>query len=199
MNFTQVPENIQEALQKNAGVILTEFDPKQVINASYIETMRGNIIMATSGGIQFNDEPEFTDSAEGIDNMPTGTMEGMEITGRNVHISGTGKTVSNSNLPYLMGAVDNATEEAGLTVFTPRDELKTTDFKDLWFVCDYGTSGGFIAIHMKNTLNTSGLSVKTNDKEKGELAFDFKAHYSVADTSEVPYKVYVREEAKAGA
>lgn len=199
MNYTQIPININEELQKNAGILLTEFDPKAVIDDSYIESMREKILLATDGGVQFNDEVDYSDSAEGIDNMPTGTMEGMEVDSRNVHIAGTGKTLSKNNIPYLMGAVDHEEEEAGLDVYTPRDDLKVADFKELWYVCDYGVEGGFIAIHMKNTLNTSGLSIKSNNKGKGEMSFDFKAHYSSADTSEVPYKLYIREKAKGAA
>ncbi len=197
LTFTQVPVEVQEALQKNAGILLTEFNPRAVIDATYKSTMRENILLATNGGVQFTDTPEYADGAEGIDNMPTNTAELKEISGREVKCSGTGKSVSSEAMVRLMGAASKETDNTGLTVFTPTDVLGISHFKTLWYVCDYGTKGGFIAIEMKRTLNTDGFSMQTANKDKGDFAFGFVAHYSIDNIDEVPYKIYMRSEALA--
>ena len=206
LEFTKVPADISEALQKNAGVILTEFDPTKVIDDTYRATLKKNILFATNGGVNFTDTPEYTDGADGIDNMPSGTMEMMEISSREVKLSGTAKSVTSDAMLRLMASATKSTykkdsvTDSGLEVFTPTDVLdisaSTSMFKDLWYVCDYGTKGGFIAIYMQNTLNRDGFSIQTQNKDKGEFSFGFQAHYSADDINTVPYKIYKRSIAK---
>mgnify|MGYP003306356532 CR=1 FL=1 len=57
------------------------------------------------------------------------------------------------------------------------------------------SAGGFIAVHMMNTLSTGGLSIQSSKSDKGRFAFEFMAHYSMAVPDTVPFEVYV----KAGA
>ena len=56
-------------------------------------------------------------------------------------------------------------------------------------------NGGFIAIHMFNALSTGGFKLKTADKSKGTMSFEFTGHYSIADQTKVPFEIYI----KAGA
>lgn len=199
LTFTQVPKDVQKALQKNAGVLLTTFDPKTVIDDEYKKTMRENILMATNGGFQFTDSISWKDGADGIDNMPSGTMEMMEVESREVKGSGTGKSVSSDALLRLMATAKKTTDttDTGLEIYTPTDVVDTSMFKELWYVCDYGTEGGFIAIKMMNTLNRDGFSMQTANKDKGDFAFAFQAHYSISDIDTVPYVIYKRDSAKA--
>jgi hypothetical protein len=45
---------------------------------------------------------------------------------------------------------------------------------------------------MMNSLNTGGFSIQSNNREKGEFAFEFTAHYSMQDPDVVPFEVYVK-------
>lgn len=79
---------------------------------------------------------------------------------------------------------------------TPRTELESTDFGNLWWIGDYSdkngaTNGGFIAVHLLNALSTGGLQIKSTDKAKGNFAFTYTAHYSMAAQTTVPFEVYV--------
>lgn len=199
LTFTQVPNDVQKALQKNAGVLLTTFDPTAVIDDTYKKTMRGNILMATNGGFQFTDSISWKDGADGIDNMPAGTMEMMEVESREVKGSGTGKSVSSDALLRLMATAKKTTDttDSELEIYTPTDVVDTSMFEELWYVCDYGTDGGFIAIKMMNTLNRDGFSMQTANKDKGDFAFAFQAHYSIENINTVPYVIYKRDSAKA--
>lgn len=199
LTFTQVPEELQETLQKNAGILLTDFDPKKVIDDAYKAEMRKNILLATNGGVSFKDDISWSDGAEGIDNMPTGTKETLEVESREVKLSGTGKSVSSEAMVRLMATAIKEEEEEGLEVYTPTDVVDISMFETLWYVCDYGTKGGFIAIKMDNTLNRDGFSMQSANKNKGDFAFGFQAHYSIENTDTVPYKIYKRSEAKKAA
>lgn len=177
---TQLPSDIFETIQRNAGVLVREFDVEGwAVNAE-------NIVGATTGGLKFSDVPSYMDFGDDIDNCPKNMMELKQIESREVKVSGTYVAVRADEIKNLAGAAD-ITEGT----ITPRDELKLDDFKTLWFVCDYGKDGA-IALELSNTLNTAGLSLQTTDKGKGQFAFDYTAHYSMTNPSEVPYKIHIK-------
>jgi len=62
MKFTQIPANTFKELQLNAGILLSDFTPAD--GSFDADDMLG----ATSGGVSFTAQAEFTDFAEDIDN-----------------------------------------------------------------------------------------------------------------------------------
>lgn len=184
--FTKIPETAFQQIQLNAGVLLSTFEPTTgTIDVS-------NILGATTGGFQFSDTVTYTDFGEDIDNCPKNMMELKKIDSHEVKASGTYVTVTPAQVKSLIGAADVAD-----TKITPRNDLATTDFTDLWWVGDYSdmngeTNGGFIAIHMMNVLSTGGFKIQTSDKAKGQFAFEYMAHYSIEAQDTVPYEVYVK-------
>ena len=179
---TKLPENVFDHIQRNAGILLSEFDPETKA------ILAANIIGETSEGINFSDTPSYVDYGEDIDNCPKNTMELKEIDSREVKVSGTYVSATAEMIKSLVGAADLDTSKETIT---PRDELKLEDFKSIWFVCEYG-KGGLIAIQLKNMLSTTGFALQTTDKGKGKFAFEYTAHYSLESPDEVPYKVYVK-------
>ena len=192
MKYTQIPADTFSRLQLNAGILLTSFTP------STGEVTSSSIIGATTGGVEFTATPEFEDFGEDIDNCPKNTKELKKLTSWEVTMSGTFVTLDKATVKLLIGAADN--DGTDTTKVIPRADLEDTDFTDLWWVGDYsdtntGTDAGFVAIHMMNALNTGGLQITSSDKAKGQFAFEFTGHVSMATQSVVPFEVYV----KAGA
>ena len=73
----------------------------------------------------------------------------------------------------------------------------TADFENIWFVGDYSdkngeTNGGFVAIKLINALSTGGFQLQTSDKAKGQFAFTFTGHYSIAAQDTVPFEIYIK-------
>lgn len=186
MKFTQIPADTFEQLQLNAGVIASDFTPNTgSLTAS-------NIIGATSGGVNFTSTPTYKDFGEDIDNCPKNTKELKKIDGYDVKLSGTLVTVTAAVAKKLVGAADVATNK-----ITPRADLASTDFADLWWIGDYSdkngaTNGGFVAIHVLDALSTGGFQLQSSDKEKGKFAFEFTGHTSIDTPSVVPFEVYVK-------
>jgi hypothetical protein len=196
MKYTQVAADAFQNLQLNAGMILTEFNPANPGTASAV---KAKALVATSGGATFQANPNYLDFGDDIDNVPANTKQLKRVDYYEPHISGTGKTANATALEYFLGAFTKQTN-SGVTTYTPRTDLVDSDFKDIWWVGDYSdkngdTNGGFIAICLKNALNTGGFQLKSNDNGKGDLAFDFTGHYDITDIDVVPFEVY----AKAGA
>lgn len=186
MDFTKLPENVQNYIQENAGILCTNFTPST-------RAVSG-ILGATTGGINFNENISFLDFGEDIDNCPKNTKELKRVETRDIKVTGTFISATPELVKKLMGAADVDQQNDALIV--PRNQLKTTDFTTLWFVCDYG-QGGYIAIELLNTLSTTGLQIQTSDKAKGQFAFEFTAHTSVNDSETVPYNVNIETEAAA--
>lgn len=189
MKYTQVAADAFRKLQLNAGVLTTEFDPSTGV------LDREKIFAATGGGVSFTAVPEYSDFGEDIDNVPANTMELKRQDSVTVTMSGTAKTVDTATTKRLMGAAD--VDASGKLV--PRADLLIEDFADIWWVGDYsdvnnGNDAGFMAIRLINALNTGGFSMQTNDKGKGDFAFEFTGHYSLEDVSVVPYEVYVKDD-----
>lgn len=186
MKFTKIPESVFSEIQLNAGVLLSSFTPASA------EVSSENIIGATSGGVNFTATPSFTDFGEDIDNCPKNTKELKKLDDWEIKMSGTFVSVSPDSVKKLVGLADVTAEK-----ITPRRDIKSEDFTDMWWVGDYSdkngeTKGGFIAIHMMNTLSTGGFQIQSSDKAKGQFAFEFTAHYSISAQDTVPFEVYVK-------
>lgn len=188
MKYTQIPSTAFQNIQLNAGILTDSFVPSTGVI--------GRLLGATTGGVQFQDNVEYTDFGEDIDNCPKNMMELKKLDSHDVKISGTFVTVDSATAKTLVAAGDVDTLDS--THIIPRNEVLTTDFTDIWWVGDYsdvntGDNAGFIAIHLMNALNTGGFQIQSTDKGKGQFAFEFTGHYSMQNQDAVPYEIYIQQ------
>lgn len=179
--FNKIPLDAFENLGIGAGILLSEFNPASP------SADDENILCASTGGFSFSDVPTFKDMAEDIDNAPKNMKEYMEVDSRTVSLSGTAVSISSDFLRRVM--ITTTSGEA----LTPAHRLDQTMFRDVWWVGEYGTNNGFIAIHLKNALCTSGLSLAVEDNGKAKVSFTLTAHYSAAAQETVPYEIYLTQ------
>lgn len=189
MKFTRIPETTFQKLQLNAGILCSAFDPATG------EVEEEALLGATSGGVSFDATPSYSDFGEDIDNAPVNVKELKRLDSWEVTMSGSFITVDANTAKRLIGAAE--IDASDNTKIVPRADLKDADFADIWWVGDYSdqngdSNGGFVAIHMLNGLNTGGFSMQSNNRGKGEFAFEFMGHYSLEDQSKVPFEVYVK-------
>lgn len=187
MKYTQVASDAFEKLQLNAGILVDSFTPSTATI--------GNIIGATSGGIQFNTNPTYEDFGEDVDNVPANTKQLKRLVSFDPTMSGTLLTVTPAVVKDLIGAAD--VDGTDTTKVIPRSELAYADFKTVWWVGDYsdknsGTNAGFIAIKMSNAINQSGFQIQSGKNAKGQFAFDYHAHYDLESMDTVPFEIYVK-------
>lgn len=187
MKYTQIPANTFKEIQLNAGILVDAFNPTTGVI--------GNLIGATTGGINFTDTMNTTDFGEDIDNCPKNTKELKKLESHEVKMAGTFVTVTPSMARKLAGAADIDSNDS--THIVPRNDILAADFQTIWWIGDYsdentGENAGFVAIKMINALSTGGFQIQSNDKAKGQLAFEFTGHYSINAQSTVPYEIYVR-------
>ena len=191
MKFTQVPTDTFENLVLNAGILVDEFTPSSGVI--------GNILGATTGGIEFSTNPTYTDFGEDIDNMPEGTKQLKRLKSFDPAMSGTFLTVDTTALKSLIGAADIGTSDT--TKVVPRDQLVAADFEDVWWVGDYSDknvddesthTAGYIAIHLMNALNTAGFKITSSKDNKAQMAFEYHGHYDISNISTPAFEIYVK-------
>lgn len=189
MKFTRIPEATFQKLQLNAGILAKNFDP------STGEISEEDLLGATSGGVNFTATPTYSDYGEDIDNAPVNVKELKKLDSWDVKMSGSFVTVDTALALMLIGAADLDKENSALV--KPRNDISSKDFVDLWWIGDYSdkngdTKGGFVAIHMINSLSTGGFQLQSGNREKGQFSFEFTGHYSIEDQSVVPFEVYIK-------
>ena len=186
--YAQLPADFQNAISTTAGVVLSDFDPSGSNTAEAIQT---SVLFATSGGVNVSCKYTFKDYGSDIDNCPKNTKELLDVESVECMLSGTGVTITSEAAKSMLGLADKSTE-ISLDTVTPRINVKTSDFADLWYVCPYGTQGGFVAIKLSNALSDGGLSMQSTDLEKGKFAFSYKGYSSINAPTVVPFTFYLK-------
>lgn len=178
--FTVIPKDTFDGMQLNAGVLLKTFNP-----ASVTAPDDGDIICATTGGINETCVPTYSDLGEDVDNCPVNTKELKHLDSWECKLSFTALGTSPENIKLALGAAD-----VSATKITPRRDLKQTDFSDnLWWVGDR-TDGGCVAICLKNVLSTGGFSLQTTKNGKGQISCELTGHVSINAQDVVPMEFY---------
>lgn len=161
--FSKISQEAFKSMQINAGVVLNKFDPD-----GSTEIQDADIICATSGGITATCKANFTDLGADVDNAQKNTAELMQIEDYECTLAFTALNVTTDVIKLALGAADVSEKKV-----TPRMTLNPTastgDFKDIWLVGDT-IDGGYVAVRLMNALSTGGLTLKTNDKGKGNIA-----------------------------
>lgn len=161
--FTKISAEAFKSMQINAGVVLNKFDP-----TGTTEIQDADIICATSGGVTAECKPNITDLGDDVDNCQKNTAELMQIEDYDCTLAFTALNVTTDVIKLALGAAD-VSEKKVSPRMTLDPTASTGDFKDIWWVGDT-IDGGFVAVKLMNALSTGGLSLKTTDKGKGNIA-----------------------------
>lgn len=180
--FTVIPKSTFDDLQLDAGVVLKSFDPDNVAAPA-----DGDIVTATTGGIQAVCTPTFSDLGEDVDNCPTNTKELKHLDGWTCTLGFTALGTSPSAIKLALGCADIG--ESNTSMITPRANLEQDDFTDLWWVGDRA-DGGCVAVQLKNALSTEGFSLQTTKNGKGQTTVTLTGHISISALDVVPMVFY---------
>lgn len=161
--FSKISQKAFESMQINAGVVLNKFDP-----SGTTEIQDADIVCATSGGITATCKANFTDLGADVDNAQKNTAELMQIEGYDCTLAFTALNVTTDVIKLALGAADVSDKKVAPRMTLDHTE-STGDFKDIWLVGDT-IDDGFVAVRLMNALSTGGLTLKTTDKGKGNIA-----------------------------
>lgn len=192
--FTKVPADLFNKIVVNAGFVTR--------SVNFETGVIGEPISGSTGGFTFNPNVTYSDYGEDVDNCPKNTKELKRIEGYDPTLSGNAVSIDSDFGKLLVGAADvmdlrNAAQPTKL--IRPRMNLDpTSDFPTLYYVGDYSAdnndrTGGGLIIELKNCFNQTGFQLTTTDRGKGQFAYEFHAHSSIATQDEVPYNLYLME------
>lgn len=180
MRFYEIPENAFDGFQVEAGMLLNKFDPETG------DFQNDDILTATTGGVNVVCQAEYSDYGEDVDNCPPNMMELKRLNGWTCTIGTTALGTSARVIRMSLGAADI---EASSGAIVPRQELKMSDFSDLWFV-GQKANGSFLAVQLMNALSTGGFNLQTSKAGKGQIALEITGHVSIKAQNVVPMKFY---------
>lgn len=181
--FTKISNDAFNALQLDAGVLLSSFDPSDPDEPS-----SADIIATTTGGINVTCQAEYSDFAEDVDNAPNNLKEFKHLDGWNCGMSFSSIKFNAANTVWALGAADS-TVATGYTKVTPRRDVAQSDFKDIWWVGDKA-DGGAYAVKLINAISTDGLNIQTTKNGKGTNQFTLTGHPTLANPDVVPMEIY---------
>lgn len=179
---TKISQNTFNELQTDAGVLLRSFNP---LNPSISD---GDIICATTGGINPVCTPTYSDWGDDVDNVPANMKELKHLDSWECTLGFTALNVTKESIRLSLGAADIDGDND--TKIVPRRNLKGTDFADIWWVGDR-SDGGLVAVCLKNALSTSGFSLQTTKNGKGQIAVTLTGHISIEAQDTMPMEFYV--------
>lgn len=183
--FTVIANDAFDALQVDAGVILTNFDPTN----PYVTPSSEDILATTTGGVNPTCVPTFSDYGEDVDNVPNNMMEFKHLDGWEAKMAFSSIKFNAANTKWALGAADTELLSNRVTVVKPRRNVKLTDFQDLWWVGDKA-NGGAYAINLKNALSTGGLNIQSSKNGKGTNQIEVTGHVSINAQDEMPMVIY---------
>ncbi len=181
---TRIRAEAANEMQANAGLLLNEFDIKNPIAPE-----DADIICETTGDFSITCKPTTKDFFEDVNNAPTNTKEGKQITGWECGLGVTALSVSTETLKLSLGAVEVG-EDGG---FHPRTSYKAEDFKSLYWIGDMLDENKLFAVVMDDTVSTGGLSFTATNKGKGQLGLELTPHATAAEPEKVPMAFYILE------
>ena len=191
--FTRISSDAFDALQTDAGVLLTEFDPLN----PYVTPTDEQIVATTTGGINPTCTANYSDFGEDVDNVPNNMMEFKHLDGWDCAMGFTSIKFNAANTVWALGAADKTTLSNGVKKIVPRKNVNLSDFKDLWWVGDKA-DGGAYAVRLMNALSTGGLSIQSTKNGKGQMQQTITGHVSIHDQDTMPMEFYEIPAEEAG-
>ena len=183
--FTRIATDAFDALQTDAGVILTKFDPSDPWKVPADE----DILMTTTGGVNPVATPAFTDYAADVDNAVDNMKEFKRITSWTCSLSCTSIKFNSDNALWALGAAERTYLANGVAKVVPRKDIQQSDFSDIWWVGDKA-NGGAYAIHILNALSTGGLNIQSSKGGKGTSGVTITGHVGLANQDAMPIEIY---------
>ena len=170
-----------KSIPKGSGNILSDFS----LETPKID--KTNVVHATQGGVQITYQNTIEDTLADIDNAPTNTKQGAEVSGTTAAISYTTPNADPKTIQMAVGTADIDQDDP--THVVARLKTVLTDFKPLWWVGPM-TGGGFLVVKSLNALSTGGLNLQTAHRGGGSMQITLTAFSDLKNPDQAPMEFY---------
>lgn len=178
-------------LQLDAGIIVTGLASPENFAG---ELTGATLLGATKGGGSFVVEVEMRNLFEDLDGARGNYKEGNVIDSYNITLTATIAEMTAKNIKLALGAADTTAKQgtgADVDITKARMTINPEDYIDN--VCWLGSLNGSdkpMIIELKNVMNTNGLNFTFEDKGRGTIELELKAHFDTSKPEEVPFAIY---------
>ncbi|WP_050607264.1 hypothetical protein [Clostridium niameyense] len=187
--ITGFNENTAKNLMVDAGAVFVNFD----IEKDTIETAKGKLIGATSGGNEFEAKPKFRQiKVDGVKGKVKGLnlLESWEVKLKTHLLEFKKETFEYA----LAGAkVTDATIQTDKKYkkIEGKNHISESDYIDnITYAGNISGSNEPVIIQIFNALNNEGLKVKTKDADDIVAELEFEGYYSVDKLDNPPFAIY---------
>ena len=180
-NVNVLTEDAFKSIPKGSGNILSSFD----LETPKIDST--NVIHATQGGVNITYQNSYEDTLEEIDNAPTNTKQGAEVSSTTATISYTTPNADPKTIQMAIGTAD--IDSGDSTHVVARLKTALADFKPIWWVGPM-IGGGFLAVKIYNALSTGGLNLQTAHKGGGSMQITLTAFSDLENPEQAPMEFY---------
>lgn len=170
-----------KSIPKGSGNILSDFS----LETPKID--KTNVVHATQGGVKITYQNTIEDTLADIDNAPTNTKQGAEVSGTTATISYTTPNADPKTIQMAVGTADIDPDDP--THVVARLKTVLTDFKPLWWVGPM-TGGGFLVVKIFNALSTGGLDLQTAHSGGGSMQITLTAFSDLENPDQAPMEFY---------
>lgn len=175
---TGLTERTIRNLQLNAGVLLSSYTKGEDITEE-------SILGATRGGGSVVIQPTIRQMA--VDGAPTYTKGLERIDDVTARLQFTMVEFSPTLVKRAIAGASINTGNAD-SVITSIHKVLTNDYQDVWWVGDTSDDKQ-VVVHLKNALNTDGLSLGATNKGEGTYSLNLVAHYEIGQLDTPPYEI----------
>lgn len=170
-----------KSIPKGSGNILSDFS----LETPKID--KTNVVHATQGGVKITYQNTIEDTLADIDNAPTNTKQGAEVSGTTATIGYTTPNADPKTIQMAVGTADIDPDDP--THVVARLKTVLTDFKPLWWVGPM-TGGGFLVVKILNALSTGGLNLQTAHRGGGSMQITLTAFSDLENPDQAPMEFY---------
>lgn len=186
-----------ENLLLDAGAFFIDYDIETDTFDDAVEA--GKLIGATRGGGQFEATPEIRSiEVDGVKGKAKGLQS---IDSWEVKMTANVLEVTKDALAKALTAskVDSTTNEK-YDIIKAKNFIELDDYiENITFVGKKSGTKEPVIIQIYNVLNTTGLTLQTQDKDEAVIAMEFEGHYDDKDLDTPPFAIFYPKNETAGA
>lgn len=187
-SYSGYTEDTAKNLLLDAGAFFIDYD----IDADTFKTAvtAGKLLGATRGGGSFSAVPEIR--AIEIDGIH-GKAKGLQVIDQwEIKMNANVLEVTKEGIAKALTAseVDTTTNET-YDIIKAKNYIELTDyFENVTYVGKISGSGEPLIIQIYNAINTTGLTLETEDKSEAVTEMEFEGHYDEKDLEHPPFAIF---------
>lgn len=187
-SYSGYTQDTAKNLLLDAGAFFMDYDIEEDDFESAID--EGKLIGATRGGGSFEATPEIR--AIEVDGVH-GKAKGLQVIDEwEIKMTANVLEITKEGLALALTASElGDTTDDIYDVISAKNYIELTDYYDnITYIGKISGSDEPLIIQIYNAMNTTGLTLETEDKDEAVIEMEFEGHYDETDLDHPPFKIF---------